>query len=213
MVEHINPSVLDLVLPTDTLLNKSAKEVSREEVSSPFVQGVIDRMLALAAGKGHDKEDSRQMVGLAAVQLGVGLRVITIDVTADGSNKEQTLRAFINPEISEHSDDTVLGREGCWSCGNICGAVERSTDVTLRALNREGMSVELKLSGFIARIAQHEIDHLNGVRFPDRIPLDLPERLHWVEPANFERYRSEWSHWEMLCPRERWEDMKAGVKA
>lgn len=206
-----NPEELELIQPTDQILNLVAQEVSTEEVGSNFVQGVIDRMLELSAGKGHSEHDSRQMVGLAVVQLGVSKRIVTIDVTADGSKKPQNLQVLINPRIVSRSKQLVPGREGCWSCGNICGNVERSRSVKVDAIDRNGEAVSLSFDGFVARIVQHEIDHLDGIRFPDRIPLDEPGRLHWVEPTQFDDYRTNWANWPNLCPRERWEEMKAGT--
>jgi len=82
-----NPTKLSLVEPTGPLLNNVVEEIKSEEITSLEVQGIIDRMLELAAGKGHSKEDSRQMVGLAAPQLGASKRIVTIDITADGSKK------------------------------------------------------------------------------------------------------------------------------
>lgn len=210
IMTELTPKNLELVDPTDQILNTTAAEVAPDEVLSPFIQGVIDRMLELSAGKGHSEHDSRQMVGLAAVQLGIGKRIITIDVTADGSNKPQNLHVLINPEITERSESLAIGREACWSCGNICGIVERSESVTLKAFDRTGTKIEHKLFGFVARIAQHEIDHLDGIRFPDRIPNSEPERLHTVLPAEFPEYRLNWANWATICPRERWEEMRDG---
>jgi peptide deformylase len=205
-----NPTKLSLVEPTDPLLNNVAEEIKLEEITSPEVQGIINRMLELSAGKGHSKEDSRQMVGLAAPQLGESKRIITIDITADGSKKEQHLQVFVNPKITHRSTETMPGREGCWSCGNICGNVERSKAVTLEGLDRNGEPIKFELTDFVARIAQHETDHLEGIRFPDRIPIDEPYRLHWVKPAEFEEYRKNWEYWPAICPRERWEALKTG---
>jgi peptide deformylase len=199
-----------LVLATDPILNRIADIVPPKEISSTEIQGIIDFMLNLAAGKGHDPKDTRQMVGLAAPQIGVSKSIVSIDITADGTNKKQTLQIIINPIITHRSEETVLGREGCWSCGNICGKVERAKEVTLEGLDRDGNPVKLELTDFVARIAQHEADHLEGIRFPDRIPIDQPDNLLWVEAAEFENYRKNWATWPTLYPRERWEEMKAG---
>lgn len=199
-----------LVKPTAAILNRKADQVKPDEIASPKIQGIIDRMLELSAGKAKNEKDSRQMVGLAAPQLGASKRIVTIDVTADGSNKEQSLQVFINPKIVWRSKETVPGREGCWSCGNICGNVERAREVRLEGLDREGKKLEVTLTDFVARVAQHETDHLDGIRFPDRIPVDEPERLHWVEPSEFDNYRKNWGNWPDKCPRSRWEKMKAG---
>jgi peptide deformylase len=204
-------TTLRLIKPTDPLLNHVAEEIKPEKVTSPQIQSIIDRMLELSAGKGHSKEDSRQMVGLAAPQIGASKRIITIDITADGSKKEQHLQVFINPKITHRSTETMPGREGCWSCGNICGNVERAKAVTLEGLDRTGSPLKFELTDFVARIAQHETDHLEGIRFPDRISADEPDRLHWVEHAEFEEYRKNWEHWPIKCPRERWEALKAGL--
>jgi len=206
-----NPKTFELIEPTDAILNKVASNVSLDELESSYIQAVIDRMLELSAGKGYSKHDSRQMVGLAAVQLGVSKRIITIDVTADGSNKQQNLQVLVNPKITARSSGVVPGREGCWSCGNICGNVDRSKSVTLEAVDREGHPIVLKLVDFVARIAQHETDHLDSIRFPDRIPTTKPERLHLVLPTEFNQYRTEWPAWQIICPREYWEKMKSGV--
>lgn len=151
------------------------------------------------------------MVGLAAPQIGASMRIVTIDITADGTNKPQNLEVFVNPVITKRSDATLLGREGCWSCGNVCGAVERAEAVTVDAYDRGGHRFSRELLGFVARIAQHEIDHLDGIRFPDRIPHDQPQRLHWVLPEQFAQYRTDWPKWPTPCPRERWENIKNGT--
>ncbi|HMI08950.1 MAG TPA: peptide deformylase [Candidatus Saccharimonadales bacterium] len=203
--------MIDLVEPTNQLLNQKANIVLVDDITLPDVQDTIRRMIQLSAGKGHDDEDTRQMVGLAAVQLGINKQIITIDLSADGSNKEQKLQAIINPKITSYSDEKVNGREGCWSCGDICGAVMRSKDVVLEGLDQTGKPITLHLMGFVARIAQHEVDHLHGIRFPDRIPLDQPGRLHLVKPSEFEEYRKNWRDWSVLCPREKWEEMRSGV--
>ncbi len=205
----VSTEELDLIPPTDPSLNQPAEEVKADEIASPDVQGLIGRMVALAMGKGYSKQDSRQMVGLAAPQIGCRKRIIIVDVAADGSLKVQSLRVFINPRITRRTSKTVPGREGCWSCGNICGNVERAQSITLEALDHNGKPIKLELTDFTARIAQHEIDHLDGIRFPDRIPEGHPEKLHWVKPKEFEAYREQWRTWPHLCSRQQWLDMKS----
>lgn len=202
----------DLIDPYSDTLNRVAEEVSQTEIASAYIQGVIDRMFELAAGKGGSESDSRQMVGLAAPQLGVSKRIVTIDLTATGANQTQSLQEFINPKIVHRSGELVVGREACWSTGNICGIVDRSSEVVMVGYDRNGESISRTLVGFVARIAQHETDHLDGIRFPDRIPADQPERLHWVEHARFEDYRNNWASWDILCERKTWDDFKAGIR-
>lgn len=209
----MQPHTLQLTPPTNTLLNQPAQVVATADIPSDLVQGVIDRMLQLSAAAGTTEEDSRQMVGLAALQLGVPLRIISIDLAADGSLKPQQLQIVINPVITRRSTEVALGREGCWSCGNINGVVERATSLTLEGVDRLGVPLRLELTGFVARIAQHETDHLDGIRFPDRIPETMPERLHTVAAIDFQRYRTEWPTWTQLCPRSEWIAMKSGLES
>lgn len=77
-----------------------------------------------------------------------------------------------------------------------------------RLQNRDGILIREELEGFPAVIAQHEIDHLDGIRFPDRITDD--SSLHWVEDGQYGEYRKGWRDWIIKCPRSRWEDMKSG---
>ena len=197
---------LDLVDPIANaeLLNSVAKEVDREEINSDSIQFIIDEMLRMATGRGKNGEDTRQMVGLAAPQIGESKRIITIDVTATGALQDQNIEAIINPELSSENGDLVDGREGCWSCGNFCANVPRYSHVTLRGLSRDGKSIEHQLEGFVARIAQHEVDHLNGIRCIDRVPLGEEWRLHDVKPSEFEAYRTEWPHWAKTFARSDW---------
>lgn len=199
-----------LTEPTNPLLNEVIDPVSQNELNAPHTRFVIARMLELAAGRGKSKADTRQMVGLAAPQIGVNKRIIIVDVTATGANQKQTLQVFINPVITKRSAKTVPGREGCWSCGNICGVVERAETVTLSAINLSGKPVTMVLQGFAARVAQHETDHLDGIRFPDRITNDA--KLHWVTPEQFPQYRKQWATWPHLCSRSRWLVLKSGHK-
>lgn len=209
---EVKAAELVMVDPIESseLLNSIAETVSEVELEGEFIQGVIDRMFEIASGKGHDEKDSRQVVGLAAPQVGISKRIILVDLTANGANQKQNLVAIVNPIITEKSRDLLDGREGCWSCGNVCGNVQRSQKVTLEGLDRSGKAVHLILEDFVARIVQHEVDHLDGVRFPDRIPEDQPKRLHWVEHEQFNDYRENWKHWPFLCPREKWENLKSG---
>ncbi len=207
------PESLHLVDPVESaeLLNAVAKEVSAEEISLLETQHVIDEMFRIAAGK--DGEGGAQMVGLAAPQIGVSKRIAIVDINATGMREEQQMRALINPRIIEMADDAVDGREGCWSCGSYCANVPRAGRIVVEALDRDGKPISLELEGFTARIVQHEIDHLDGIRCIDRVPEDEPWRLHRVDLADteeFNRYRVEWATWKNTFPRSEWENFRAG---
>jgi peptide deformylase len=104
-------------------------------------------------------------VGLAAPQVGVSQRVLVVDAqTADTQPF-----ALINPEITEFSEDVERGEEGCLSIPGLRELVERPYSVRVRGLDRDGAPIELEADGLLARILQHEIDHLDGILFLDRV--------------------------------------------
>jgi peptide deformylase len=113
-------------------------------------------------------------VGLAAPQVGIGQRLIVIEYAEppeEGEeDKEVKPRLFVmaNPEIVKTSEEKVLGVEGCLSIPGLVGEVERYSMVQVKGLNRRGQPMKVKAEGWLARIFQHEIDHVNGVVFPDR---------------------------------------------
>ncbi|HJW81023.1 MAG TPA: peptide deformylase [Acidiferrobacterales bacterium] len=101
-------------------------------------------------------------IGLAAVQINVALRVVTIDI----SESRNALQVFINPQILQRDGKQVF-EEGCLSVPGIYDEVERAQHIRLRALNRDGQPFELEAEGLFATCIQHEIDHLDGKVFVD----------------------------------------------
>jgi peptide deformylase len=201
-------SPIQIIPPTSTSLNAVAAEINPAEIVSAPIQELIDEMLLLARGERADVE-KKVMVGLAAPQVGIALRVILVDMGI-GSDRLHLgqLEAFINPEIIWHSDEVTFEREGCFSTGQIYGIVPRYEAICVRAYDREGNQTDREYTGFRARIFQHEIDHLNGIRFPDRVGCDGV--LHFVEEEERPLYRSEWQNWPKRCPFAVWETMKSG---
>jgi len=111
-------------------------------------------------------------VGLAAPQIGLSERIIVVEYyerEEDEENEEAPKKvwAMINPEIVKASEETLMGVEGCLSLPGLLGEVERHAVVQVKGLNRHGKPMKVKAKGWLARIFQHEIDHLNGVLFPD----------------------------------------------
>lgn len=195
------------VPPSSEVLNKIAVLINPEEIHTSEVQKLIDRLYRVAYGRQGDAKYPT-LVGLAAPQIGVSKRVVIIGINADGGGEQPELREFINPEIIDFSTETEDGREGCFSTSRVCGVVKRAKKVTLKTFDRNGNEVVETFEGFPARVAQHEVDHLNGIRFPDRISDN--SKLHWVEEEEFGEYRIHWSEWSVLCPRDKWEAIKAG---
>lgn len=112
-------------------------------------------------------------VGLAAPQVGVGLRVIVVEYAEppedpEAAPKAPKLYTCVNPEIMRRSTEILSGAEGCLSIPGYLGEVDRHETITVKGLNRQGQPFRVKASGWLARVFQHEIDHLDGVLFIDR---------------------------------------------
>lgn len=117
-------------------------------------------------------------VGLAAPQVYVSQRIFVYDV---GNGPE----ALINPEILQASGDE-LAEEGCLSIPRLHGDVPRATRVVVSGLNSRGRRVRIEADEFLSRVFQHEIDHLNGVLFIDKV---IKSTLHWITPEQEARRR------------------------
>jgi peptide deformylase len=112
-------------------------------------------------------------VGLAANQIGVPERVIVVEYVMDEDNEnvdssQKKLYVVINPEIIQSSLEKVKGIEACLSVPNLYGDVERFEQIVIKGFNRYGKPSRIKAKGWLARIFQHEIDHLEGVLFIDQ---------------------------------------------
>jgi peptide deformylase len=109
-------------------------------------------------------------VGLAAPQIGISSRIIVVEYVEDeeDENAKPRLFAVINPEIIRTSDETEMGIEACLSVPNLVGDVERYSEIVVKGLNKQGKPTKIKVGGWLARIFQHEIDHLDGILFTDR---------------------------------------------
>jgi len=157
-------TVRTIVTPPEPVLRRKARPVNKFDEN---LQTLIDDMV----------ETMRDApgVGLAAPQVGVSDRVIVVEYAEqeeveegqEPKEVEPKLYVMVNPEIVKSSPDTVLGVEGCLSVPGLLGEVERNYEVRIKALNRHGQPMKLKAEGWLARIFQHEIDHLNGVLFTD----------------------------------------------
>jgi peptide deformylase len=106
-------------------------------------------------------------IGLAAIQVGVPRRVVTMDLAKKDAPKEP--RVLINPELIWHSDEAATYEEGCLSIPEYYEEVTRPSLVRVKYLDLEGKPQELEANGLLSTCLQHEIDHLNGVLFIDYI--------------------------------------------
>ncbi len=112
-------------------------------------------------------------VGLAAPQIGLSDRLIVVEYYEHDEDEEnedapKKVWAVLNPEIIKASEEKTMGVEGCLSIPGLLGEVERHAAIQVKGLNKHDKPIKIKAEGWLARIFQHEIDHLNGVLFPDR---------------------------------------------
>lgn len=134
------------------------------EIAKP-VQRVDDDVRRLVDDMAETMYDAPG-VGLAAPQIGVGLRIFVIDIAAEDEPSE--LRVFINPEIVA-TDGSQTWNEGCLSFPGVSEEIKRAERVKVRALGRDGKPFELEAEGLLAVAVQHENDHLNGVLMIDKL--------------------------------------------
>jgi peptide deformylase len=112
-------------------------------------------------------------VGLAAPQIGESMRLVVIEYAEepedeDAPEPKPKRYVLVNPEITQKSEEMVEGMEGCLSVPGLIGTVDRHEKVTVKALTRHGKPQKVKAEGWMARIIQHELDHLDGVLYIDR---------------------------------------------
>lgn len=174
------------VLPIVTIPDKGLREKNRPVTKfDADLQKLIDDMIeTLGEADG---------AGLAAPQIGQPLQLAIIwtlpDVDDDGNEIEDTRELFViaNPEIYWRSPETLKGMEGCLSIPGYVGEVERAESIRVRGVDRHGRKFRRRFDDWTARIFQHEIDHLNGELYIDK--LTGPERI-WTE-EEFEHLRQE----------------------
>ncbi|WP_448592893.1 peptide deformylase [Thermoflexus hugenholtzii] len=164
-------AVRPIVMADQPILRRKAEPVTR--ITPALRRLIADMVETMRAAEG---------IGLAAPQVGEPLRVIVVEVPEDeevpGSG---VLYAVINPEIVEASPEIEEGVEGCLSIPGWYGWVPRARWVIVRGLNPEGRRVRIRAEGLVARVFQHEIDHLDGILFPDRI--QDPTKIWRAQPV------------------------------
>ena len=153
-------SILKVARMGHPVLRTRARALDKAAVRNPLMQKLIDDMIETM----HEYHG----VGLAAPQVHEDIRVFVGLLDEEPSPKSETI-ALINPEITPDGSDRQEGWEGCLSIPDIRGMVPRFTSVVVKALDRDGRAIELRLKNFAARVAQHETDHLDGILFFDRM--------------------------------------------
>lgn len=141
---------------------------------STSVEAITPEIKALAADMLETMYDAPG-IGLAAIQIGVPKRIVTIDLAKQ--DEEKTPIVFINPEITWSSEEMNVHEEGCLSIPEYYEEVERPARVKVRYLDLDGKQQEIDADGLLATCIQHEVDHLNGVLFIDHLSRLKRERV------------------------------------
>ncbi len=164
---------LTIVQTGNPILRKRARALSKEEILSPSIQSLIEMM--------RDAMREAPGVGLAAPQMGQSIQLAVIedrseyitDLPADQVAKRQReaipFHVIINPKLSFVGNSSVEFFEGCLSVEGFSAVVDRAVNVLVECLNERAEPIVLKARGWYARILQHEIDHLNGTLYIDRM--------------------------------------------
>lgn len=168
------------------VLRQPANAIDPAQIGHPDLQRLVDDMI--------DTMVDYEGIGLAAPQVFQSLRLIVLGVPDAEPEDEQAipLTVLFNPEFTSMSEESASGWEGCLSIPDVRGVVPRPTSVAVRAFDRAGQAIEFTARDFFARVLQHEVDHLNGVLFLDRMEgldtltfLDEYQR-YWIEESEEE---------------------------
>ncbi len=151
--------VLKIIQEGDPILRKKAEAV-KDPRSSEIKKLAQDMVKTMKEAKG---------LGLDATQVRYSLRLFTVNV-------EEKVYVFINPEVNDFSENKIPFEEGCLSVQKIWGPVVRPKKLTIKAIDENGKSIKIRAKGLLARVIQHEMDHLNGILF-----IDKAEKLYKVE--------------------------------
>ena len=152
-------SILKVARMGHPVLRTRARPLEPDEIGTPRIQQLIDDMFETM----RDSEG----IGLAGPQVYESIRLFVAGV--DDEERMMPPVVMINPEVTPVGSDVEEDWEGCLSIPDIRGRVSRATDIKVRALDRYGTPLSMTANGFPARVIQHEVDHLDGVLFFDRM--------------------------------------------
>ena len=155
-------AIKETVQAGNTIVHRTSAEVtSFDEVTKQVIQDLVDTMR------------HADLVGMAAPQIGSNKRIFVTEIRKTKFRTEDTdeLRIFVNPQIVKTSEQESEMYEGCGSVASaqFFGPVTRPSEVVVRAQNANGETFTVTASGLLARVIQHEIDHLDGILFPEKI--------------------------------------------
>ncbi|MGH3767476.1 MAG: peptide deformylase [Pseudonocardiaceae bacterium] len=151
----------DIVTIGDPRLKRETAEIGDAHDAADLLARMVNRLRELNGA------------GLAAPQLGASTKVIVVEVRKTDvfpDRPASPLLQMINPVIVQQGDTTETGWEGCFSVPGLMGLVPRADAITVKYIATDGRQISQQYSGYVARAIQHEIDHLNGIEFVDRMP-------------------------------------------
>ena len=163
----------------DSILGQISEEVDTKNINNEILEIIKDLKATLEFSTG---------LGIAAPQIGINKRIIVVGAKKEkiqfNDSEEIPVTAMINPTWKNLSEDTDIQYEGCLSVPQIRGKVERFKEIELAYYNQNGEKITKQISGFLARLIQHECDHLDGIVFLERVK----EHNGFATTENINRY-------------------------
>jgi peptide deformylase len=154
-------AILSIIKFGNKILRQKARPLSRDEILGRDIRELIENLQETADSTGT-------AAGIAAPQVGESIALTTLDLFGDGNESRERL-VLINPTVVTSSDDMIEDWEGCLSLPGVWGKVPRPQSIEVSFLDERAEPLRRTFEGYDARIVQHEIDHLNGVLFIDRM--------------------------------------------
>ena len=193
----------------------AARDIGAAAIGSDRILDLIEETRRIVEGKRDDPtaaQRARTLVGFAAVQAGYEERLIWIDMQVGTDNKGLSRpQWFIDPEVVDRSDEEDERREGCFSTGIVRGLVSRPTTLVFKAYTADSPHKKQTVvtEGFTARIAGHEIDHPDGILFPDRITDERKRHIVHAEEAHL--YPDHAHEWPRTMTVSQWRAYRRGL--
>lgn len=200
---------LNFIPCNDPKLNLSSEKIAPEKILSSENQKFIREFLTFCGYEATPSPKPRltRMVGCAAPQVGVLKQIIVVDTAIHPEKRnfhQMDFHVLINPRIIWSSNEKETYPESCYSVP-LCytGLIPRSIAVVVEAYNEKADKVRRRYEGYTARVVQHEIDHLKGIRFPQKV--EQKEQLHKISFTKREdilNYRSNWRDWHLYATKQ-----------
>lgn len=201
----------------DPRLNQPSELVPVDQIKSEAIQTLIKQMLKLSGHEANTIQTGKEsfLVGLAAPQCGVMKQIIIVDCRSimemRTKNSRPKFDILINPKVIWESKERHINYEGCFSVpSKYLGVLERPKALLIKAYGKNGQIFTKRYEGLSAQIVSHEIDHLKGVRFPQKLKSE--KELHLCHSEDeLSTYRKHWHHWKKCASKEEFNQMKQGI--